>query len=75
MDRFIVKSFRYQEKPNAKSAKLGFYITKLAEVTGFDPKRLYKATYQGQILEWKQKYAESQNKDRSYIPNPFKHIS
>jgi len=36
---------------------------------------LHEATYQGQILEWEQEYAESQNKGRSYILNPFKHLS
>ena len=70
--RFIVKSFRYIGRPSGRSVKLGFYITKLAEATGFDLRRLHEATYQGQILEWKQEYAESQNKGRSYIPNPFK---
>ena len=54
--------------------KLGFYITKLAEATGFDPRRLHETTYQGQILEWEQKYAESQDKGYSYILNLFKHI-
>ncbi len=58
-----------------RSAELGFYITKLAEATGFDSRRSHEATYQKQILEWKQKYAESQNKGHSYISNPFKHIS
>ncbi len=43
-------------------------------MTGFSPRRLHESTYQGQILEWEQEYAKSQNKDRSYIPNPFKHI-
>ncbi len=71
---FAVKSFKYQEKLNVKLAELGFYITKLAKVTKFNLKYLYKATYQGQILEWKQKYAESQNRGHSYISNPFKHI-
>jgi len=36
---------------------------------------LYEAIYQGQILEWEQEYAESQNKGYSYILNLFKHIS
>ena len=43
-------------------------------MTGFSPRRLHELTYQTQILEWKQEYAESQNKGRSYILNPFKHI-
>ena len=70
--RFIVKSFKYTRRPSTRSAELGFYITKLVKITGFDSKRSHEATYQGQILEWKQEYAESQNKGRSYIPNPFK---
>jgi len=47
---------------------------RLAEATGFSPRRLHEATYQGQILEWEQEYAESQNKGRTYISNPFKYI-
>jgi len=43
-------------------------------VTGFSFRRLHESTYQAQILEWEQEYAESQNKGCSYIPNPFKHI-
>ena len=43
--RFIVKSFRYISRPNARSAELGFYITKLAEATGFDPRCLHEVTY------------------------------
>ncbi len=35
---------------------------------------MHEVTYQAQILEWEQEYAESQNKGCSYIPNPFKHI-
>ncbi len=50
--RFIVKSFKYIEKPSTKSVKLGFYITKLAEATGFDSRRQHEIIYQGQILEW-----------------------
>ena len=42
---------------------------------GFDLRHLHEATYQGQILEWEQEYAETQNKGRLYISNPFKHIS
>ena len=61
-------------RPSGRSAELGFYITKLAEATGFSPRWLHESTYQTQILEWEQEYAESQNKDHSYIPNPFKHI-
>src|SRR6266542_1932515 len=72
--RFIVKSFRYTGRPSGRSAELGFYITKLAEAIGFSSKRLHELTYQTQILEWEQEYAESQNKGHSYIPNPFKHI-
>ncbi len=49
--RFIVKSFRYIGRSSVRSVKLGFYITKLAEVTRFDPRRLHEVTYQGQILE------------------------
>ena len=45
------------------------------ETTGFDLRCLHKATYQAQILEWEQEYAKTQNKGRSYISNPFKHIS
>jgi len=66
--------FRYTGRPSTKSAELGFYITKLAEAIGFNPRRLHEPTYQANILEWEQKYADSQNKGRSYIPNPFKHI-
>ncbi len=36
--RFIVKSFRYTGRPSMRSAELGFYITKLAEATGFNPR-------------------------------------
>ena len=71
---FIVKSFRYTGRPSGRSAELGFYITKLAKAIGFSPKRLHELTYQTQILEWEQEYAESQNKGRFYISNSFKHI-
>ena len=73
--RFIVKSFRYSGRSSTRSAELGYYITKLAEAIGFSPRRLHETTYQEQILEWEQEYAESQNKGRSYILNPFKHLS
>ncbi len=46
-------------RPFGRSAELGFYITKLAEATGFSPRRLHELTYQIQILEWKQEYTES----------------
>jgi len=36
--RFIVKSFRYIGRPSTRSAELGFYIIKLAEATGFNPR-------------------------------------
>ena len=49
--RFIVKSFRYTGRPSGRSAELGFYITKLAEATGFSFRRLHESTYQTQILE------------------------
>ncbi len=49
--RFIVKSFRYIGRPSGRLVELGFYITKLAEVIGFSPKRLHELTYQTQILE------------------------
>ena len=68
--RFVVKSFKYLGKPSVRLVKLEFYITKLAEVTGFDPKHLHKTTYQGQILKWEQEYTESQNKSRSYTVFP-----
>ncbi len=71
---FIVKSFRYTGKLSGRSAELGFYITRLAEATGFSPRWLHESTYQTQILNWEQEYVESQNKGRSYILNPFKHI-
>ncbi len=35
---------------------------------------MHELTYQVNILEWEQEYVEAQNKGRSYIPNPFKHI-
>ena len=35
---------------------------------------MHESTYQAKILKWEQEYVESQNKGRSYIPNPFKHI-
>ncbi len=35
---------------------------------------MHESTYQTQILNWEQEYVESQNKGRSYILNPFKHI-
>ncbi len=41
----IVKSFRYTGRPSGRSAKVGFYITKLAEATGFSPRWLYESTY------------------------------
>ncbi len=72
--KFIVKSFRYQGRSSAKLAELGFYITKLTKAIRFSSRCLHKATYQEQILEWEQKYIKSQNKGRSYILNPFKHI-
>ena len=72
---FIIKSFRYISRPSIRSAELRFYITKLAEVTGFDPRCLHEITYQGQILKWEEEYAESQNKGYSYILNSFKYIS
>jgi len=34
--RFIVKFFRYIGRLSTRLAKLRFYITKLAKVTGFD---------------------------------------
>ena len=43
--QFIVKSFRYTRKPNARSAELRFYIIKLLEAIGFDSRCLHKATY------------------------------
>jgi len=49
--RFIVKFFRYIGRLSVRSAELRFSITKLAEATGFDPRCLHEATYQGQILE------------------------
>ena len=49
---FIVKSFRYTGRPSARSAKLEYYIIKLAEVIGFDPRCLHETMYQEQILEW-----------------------
>ncbi len=49
--RFIIKSFRYSGRSSIRLAELGFYIIKLAEVIEFSPRRLYEATYQGQILE------------------------
>ncbi len=39
-------------RPSIRLAELEFYITKLAKAIGFDPKRLYEATYQAHILEW-----------------------
>src|SRR6266498_2997204 len=71
---FVVKSFKYTGRPRIRSVELGFYIMKLAKAIGFSPRRLHELTYQTQILEWEQEYAESQNKGHSYIPNPFKHI-
>ncbi len=66
--------FKYTGRPSTRSAELGFYITKLAEATGFSPRRLHELTYQAKIFEWEQEYVETQNKGHSYIPNPFKHI-
>ncbi len=44
--QFIVKLFRYLGKPNVKLVELRFYITKLAEVIGFDSRCLHKTIYQ-----------------------------
>ncbi len=49
--QFIVKSFRYTERPSIRLAELGFYITKLAKATGFSLRQLHESTYQIQILE------------------------
>ncbi len=32
-------------RPSGRSAELGFYITKLAEATGFSPRRVYESIY------------------------------
>ena len=49
--RFIVKSFKYTGRLSARSAELGFYITKLVEAIEFDPRCLHETTYQEQILK------------------------
>jgi len=43
--RFIVKSFRYIGRSSVRSTELRFYITKLAETTGFNPRHLHEAIY------------------------------